>query len=59
MAKFASDEKLTFTDIRRHTGSILELADMAVQYIIDAMDWRVEFNGRLERQEFLKFLLVP
>jgi ATP-dependent DNA helicase RecG len=51
MAKFASDERLTFTDIRRNTGSILELADMAVQYIIDAMDWRVEFDGKLERKE--------
>ncbi len=51
MAKFASDERLTFTDIRRHTGSIFDLADKAVQYVIDAMDWRVEFDGRLERRE--------
>ena len=51
MAKFASDERLTFTDIRRFTGSILDLADKAVQYVIDAMDWRVEFNGGLERDE--------
>ncbi|MCD8198327.1 MAG: ATP-binding protein [Lachnospiraceae bacterium] len=48
MAKFALDERLTFTDIRRFTGSILDLADKAVQYIIDAMDWRVEFDGSLE-----------
>ena len=51
MAKFASDERLTFTDIRRFTGSILTLADKAVQYVIDAMDWRVEFDGGLERKE--------
>ena len=51
MAKFASDEKLTFTDIRRFTGSILDLADKAAQYVIDAMDWRVEFGSGLERQE--------
>ncbi len=51
MAKFASDERLTFTDIRRFTGSILTLADKAVQYVIDAMDWRVEFDGSLERKE--------
>ncbi|MCM1039592.1 MAG: putative DNA binding domain-containing protein [Ruminococcus sp.] len=51
MAKFASDERLTFTDIRRFTGSILDLADRAVQYVIDAMDWRVEFDGGLERKE--------
>ena len=51
MAKFASDERLTFTDIRRFTGSIFELADKAVQYVVDAMDWRVEFEGKLERTE--------
>jgi hypothetical protein len=27
MAKFASDERLTFTDIRRYTGSILDLSE--------------------------------
>ena len=51
MAKFASDEKLTFTDIRRFTGSILDLAEKAAQYVIDAMDWRVEFGSGLERKE--------
>lgn len=51
MAKFASDERLTFTDIRRYTGAIFDLADKAVQYVIDAMDWRVKFDGSLERKE--------
>ena len=51
MAKFASDERLTFTDIRRFTWPVLTLADKAVQYMIDAMDWRVEFDGSLERKE--------
>ena len=51
MAKFASDRRITFTDMRRETGSILELSDMAVKYLIDAMDWRVEFHGKLERDE--------
>ena len=32
-------------------GSILELSDMAAKYLIDAMDWRVEFHGKLERDE--------
>ena len=52
MAKFASDERLTFTDIKRYTGSIFDLADKAVQYVTDAMDWRVEFDGSLERKEY-------
>ncbi len=51
MAKFATNEKITFTDIRRYTGSIIGLVDIAMQYLIDAMDWRVEFHGKLERDE--------
>lgn len=51
MAKFASDERLMFLDINRQTGCILALADSAVQYITEAMDWRVEFDGSLERKE--------
>ena len=45
MAKFASNERITFTDIRRQTGSILGLVEVAMQYLIDAMDWRAEFGG--------------
>lgn len=52
LAKFASDERLTFNDIKRYTGSIFDLADKAVQYVADAMDWRVVFDGSLERKEF-------
>lgn len=51
MAKFATNERITFTDIRRHTGSILGLIEIAMQYLIDAMDWRAEFNGKLRRDE--------
>lgn len=51
MAKFATNERLTFTDIRRFTGSIMELAKKAEQYIIDAMDWRVEIGDGLSRKE--------
>ena len=51
MAKFASNRKLTFTDIRRYTGSILSLVEKAVEYLVDAMDWRVEFDGSPERRE--------
>ena len=40
MAKFATNERLTFTDIRRFTGSIMTLKDKAEQYVIDAMDWK-------------------
>ena len=51
MAKFATNEKRTFTDIRRQTGSILGLVEVAMHYLIDAMDWRAEFNGKVQRDE--------
>ena len=51
MAKFATNERLTFTDIRRFTGSIMDLVKKAEQYIIDAMDWRVEIGSGLSRKE--------
>lgn len=51
MAKFATNERLTFTDIRRFTGSIMELTKKAEQYIIDAMDWRAEIGDGLARKE--------
>lgn len=50
MAKFATDERLTFNDIRRYTGSIIDLADKAEKYVLDAMDWRAEIKG-LTREE--------
>ena len=50
MAKFATSERLTFTDIRRFTGSIMTLKDKAEQYVIDAMDWKAEITG-LSRKE--------
>lgn len=51
MAKFATNERLTFTDIRRFTGTIIELTQKAEQYIVDAMDWRVEIGDGLSRKE--------
>ena len=51
MATFATNERLTFTDIRREHGSILDLIRIAEKYIKDTMRWRVEFDGSLERKE--------
>ena len=51
MAKFATDVKATFTDIRREDkGSIIGLSKVCEQYIIDAMDWKADIVG-LERVE--------
>ncbi len=51
MAKYATDLRLKFTDMKRYIGSILDLSEKAVQYIINAMDWRIIFIGKLERDE--------
>ncbi|MCD8120289.1 MAG: putative DNA binding domain-containing protein, partial [Lachnospiraceae bacterium] len=45
MATFATNERLTFTDIRIYSGSIIELADKAEKYVLDAMHWRAEIVG--------------
>lgn len=51
MAKFATNVKATFTDIRREDkGSIIGLSKVCEQYIIDAMDWKADIIG-LERVE--------
>ena len=51
MAKFATDVKATFTDIRREDrGSIIGLSKTCEQYIIDAMDWKADIIG-LKRVE--------
>lgn len=51
MAKFATNVKATFTDIRREDkGSIVGLSKVCEQYIIDAIDWKADIIG-LERVE--------
>lgn len=50
LAKFATNERLTFTDLKRYTGSILDLMSRAEQYVIDGMDWRAVFNGKQRKE---------
>lgn len=51
MAKFATNVKATFTDIRhKRSGSIIGLSKVCVQYVIDAMDWKADIVG-LKRVE--------
>lgn len=51
MATFASNERLTFIDIGRESGTVLELVEIAEKYIKRAINWRVELNGSLQRKE--------
>jgi Predicted transcriptional regulator containing an HTH domain and an uncharacterized domain shared with the mammalian protein Schlafen len=51
MATFATNERLTFLDIQRESGTIKELVDIAENYIKKNIRWRVEFDGGLQRNE--------
>ena len=51
MAIFATNERLTFNDIRRYHGPVLKLVDIAENYIKSNIHWRVEFTGELQRTE--------
>jgi len=51
MAIFATGERLTFLDIARERGTIIELVDIAERYIKKNTRWRVEFDGSRERKE--------
>ena len=51
MATFATNERLTFLDIQRESGTVNELVDIAESYIKKTIRWRVEFGGGLQRKE--------
>ena len=51
MAIFATNERLTFTDIQRYHGPVLKLVDIAEAYIKNNIHWRAEFTGSLQRTE--------
>jgi ATP-dependent DNA helicase RecG len=51
MAIFATAERTTFNDIQRYHGPVLELVDVAENYIKSNIHWKVEFTGDLQRTE--------
>ncbi len=51
MAIFATEERLTFNDIQRHTGNIFELVEAAELYIKNNIRWKIEFEDSLQRRE--------
>lgn len=50
-ARFATDERLTILDTKRDTGPILTLVHNTVEYVANAMEWRVETDETAERRE--------
>jgi ATP-dependent DNA helicase RecG len=51
MAIFATTERTTFNDIQRYHGPVLNLVDVAENYIKSNIHWKVEFTGDLQRTE--------
>ena len=50
LANFATNEKLTFLDLKEIKGNIYNLVDIAIEYILNHISWRVEI-GKRQRQE--------
>ncbi len=46
MAVYVTDARLNFSDINRVHGNVYNLIDIATKYIINHMNWRVEFDGK-------------
>jgi len=51
MAIFAGTERLTFNDIQRENGSVINLIIAAEKYIRNNIRWRVVLDGSLQRKE--------
>ena len=51
MATFATNERLTFLNIDRKSGTLTELVNIAESYIKNTINWRVEFDGSIQRKE--------
>ena len=51
MAIFATTERLTFNDIKREGGNVLQLVEIAEKYIRSNIRWRVVLDGSLQRKE--------
>lgn len=51
MAIFATEERLTFNDIKREHGTVPQLVDIAEKYIRNNIRWRVQFDGSIQRKE--------
>jgi ATP-dependent DNA helicase RecG len=51
MAIFAGTERLTFNDIKRYSGNITSLVEIAETYIKNNIRWRVVLDGSIQRKE--------
>ncbi len=50
-AVFASNDRVTFLDFKQFHGNLFSLLDAAENYIKEKINWRVEFDQTMKRQE--------
>lgn len=50
LATYATDDKVTFLDLKLINGNIYNLVNIAIKYILDNIKWRVDINSR-KREE--------
>ncbi len=50
LASYATDDKVTFTDLRLINGNIYNLVNLAIKYVLESIKWRVDINSR-KREE--------
>lgn len=53
MAIFATNERLTFNDIKRAIGNVYEPVDIAEKSVKNNINWRMEFDGSIQRKEII------
>ena len=46
MAVYVTDAMINFSDINRVHGNIYNLIEVAISYIKEHMNWKVEFDGQ-------------
>lgn len=50
LANFATNEKLTFLDLKEVHGNIYSLVDIAIEYVLNRINWKVDI-GKRQRTE--------
>lgn len=50
LATYATDDKVTFTDLKLINGNIYNLVNLAIKYVLENIKWRVDIGSR-KREE--------
>ena len=50
LASYATDNKVTFTDLKLHEGNIYNLVNIALDYVLNRINWRSEIGSRKRKE---------